>query len=337
MLAHIFRVHGAVAPRQHEAGALHGCWAVVLGEVLVGFLGHLPHFQKHQRQTPSSLALQHHGGVLPVAVFFNGVDILVGQVDAAGEGNLAVDGDDLPMIPVVLLEGQQGAEGVKYGAFNAHLPELLGKMRGQQEETAEIIVHDPHTNTLGGLAPQYIQDLIPHFAFLDDEKLQENVLLRFLQLGQQCGKHILAQGEIGHPGAIVNGKAGKALQIAHLCEPVGQALLCVGIAVTRQAVKRRGFFPGCVELRPHLPGRRLGVHQQVQKATEDGKRQDQKNPQHLVSALVLFGYDEQNRQNAQQRQRRVDTLGQAASADQHIDEKAHLQHQHQRNEDAAAK
>lgn len=53
----------------------------------------------------------------PVAVLFIGVDELISQIDAAGESNLAVDGNDFSVIPVILLYSNEGAKQVKYGAL----------------------------------------------------------------------------------------------------------------------------------------------------------------------------------------------------------------------------
>ena len=49
-----------------------------------------PHLQKQGGHGAHALALQHDSGVLPAAVFFNVVDVLVGQIHAAGKAHAAI-------------------------------------------------------------------------------------------------------------------------------------------------------------------------------------------------------------------------------------------------------
>ena len=49
-----------------------------------------PHLQKQGSHGAHALALQHDGSVLPAAVFFNVVDVLVGQIHAAGKAHAAI-------------------------------------------------------------------------------------------------------------------------------------------------------------------------------------------------------------------------------------------------------
>ena len=49
-----------------------------------------PHLQKQGGHGAHALALQHDRGVLPATVFFNVVDVLVGQIHAAGKAYAAI-------------------------------------------------------------------------------------------------------------------------------------------------------------------------------------------------------------------------------------------------------
>ena len=49
-----------------------------------------PHLQKQGGHGAHALALQHDGSILPAAVFFNVVDVLVGQIHAAGKAHAAI-------------------------------------------------------------------------------------------------------------------------------------------------------------------------------------------------------------------------------------------------------
>ena len=68
----------------------------------------VPHGEEHHRQVPHRVPFQDNGGILPVTVFFIGVDILIRQIDAAGEAGVPVDYADFPVIPVIEPGGKDG-------------------------------------------------------------------------------------------------------------------------------------------------------------------------------------------------------------------------------------
>ena len=123
LLTDIFRVGGAVAIGLGQAVVGIGTGlippGVIPGVVLLIPVAGVPQPQKHQGEAPGRFPLQHDGGVLPMSVFNNGVDVLVGQIDAAGKRHLTVDHGDLAVIPVVLQHGQNRPEGIKHRAENA--------------------------------------------------------------------------------------------------------------------------------------------------------------------------------------------------------------------------
>ena len=49
-----------------------------------------PHLQKQCGHGAHAFALQHDSGVFPAAIFFNVVDVLVGQIHAAGKAYTAI-------------------------------------------------------------------------------------------------------------------------------------------------------------------------------------------------------------------------------------------------------
>ena len=64
---------------------------------------YVPHLQEHEREALHRAALQHDRGILPVAEAFLAVDVLVSEIHAAVEGDLAVYDHDLAVIPVVVV------------------------------------------------------------------------------------------------------------------------------------------------------------------------------------------------------------------------------------------
>lgn len=61
----------------------------------------VPHGEEHQREAVDRLAAEHDAAVEPVAEALTPVYVLVREVHAAGEGDLAVDDADLAVVAVV--------------------------------------------------------------------------------------------------------------------------------------------------------------------------------------------------------------------------------------------
>ena len=70
-----------------------------------------PQLQEHDGEAADGLAPEHHGGVLPVAVFFAAVDVFIRQIHAAVKSGMAVDDEDLSVIPEIVVGGNQGRKG----------------------------------------------------------------------------------------------------------------------------------------------------------------------------------------------------------------------------------
>ena len=54
------------------------------------------------------------------------IDVLIGNVHAAGKGGVSIDYENLPVIPVVVVGGNEGAQGREHFAVDAQLFQLLG-------------------------------------------------------------------------------------------------------------------------------------------------------------------------------------------------------------------
>ena len=79
------------------------------------------------------------------------IDVLVGQIDAAGEARFAVDDHELPVVAVVEPAGHDRHEGIERLGPDAPLGQLLFIAAGKGGDAAEIVVEDPHVQALGGL------------------------------------------------------------------------------------------------------------------------------------------------------------------------------------------
>ena len=84
--------------------------------------GGIPLGEEHHHHGPHGLPAEHQPAVLPVAEALAAVDVLVGQVDAAGEAHLAVDNHELSVVAVVEPAGEHRHKGVEDPGLDAQLP-----------------------------------------------------------------------------------------------------------------------------------------------------------------------------------------------------------------------
>lgn len=214
-LAHLVFVQRAVPVGHHPApGLLAGGrgHAEKAGELRLLF-GDRPHLQKHQGKALHRLALEHHGGVLPVAVLFDHIDILIRQIDPAVEGGVPVDHQNFAVVAVVVVGGDKGGQRREHPARDAQLVQPFGVVVRQGGKFAGAVVHHTHLHPLGGLAGQDLQHPAPHQPLLDDEVLQKDEPFGPFQLAQQLGPLFLPGGKIGDLGAPKHRLAAAALHI----------------------------------------------------------------------------------------------------------------------------
>ena len=301
-LPHRLVVQGAVGVGLHHPVAGHRLPlvppGVVEGVVIPGPPDVVPQGKEHQGEAPHRVATQQHRRVLPVAVLGVGVDVLVRQVDAAGEAGVAVDDADLPMVPVVQPAGEHRHEGVKDAAPDALLlqhPLVVGR---QRHHAAQVVVHHPDVQTGLGFALQHLQDGVPHPPLLDDEVFQKDIVLRLLQFLQHPGELDLPQGKVLHRGVLVGGRAGDPPDVLRLVVGVGALLFQVH-------VPGQGYLVDALKVFPHLhqPALLLAAHlvaaqHQVEDAAEHRHQQDGDDPGDLVGGVAAVVDDVQHRRHA---------------------------------------
>ena len=187
------------------------------GDILQGPGVGVPHGEEHHGHGPDGLAPEKDAAVLPVAEPLMAVDVLVGQIDAAGEAHLSVNNHQLPVVPVVEPSGEHRHEGVEDLGPNAHLPEPLVVARGQGGNAAEVVIEHPDIDAPGGLPPQNIENSLPHDPLADDKELQEDILLGLAELLQHPGIDQVAQGKIFRLGVVIDRVAGHIIEIRGHC------------------------------------------------------------------------------------------------------------------------
>ena len=212
------------------------------------------------------------------------VDILVGQVDAAGKAGPAVDNEQLPVVPVVQPQGHHRHQPVEHPALDSLLHEGLVVVPGEGEHTAEVVIQHPDLHALGGLPLQDGQDAVPEDPGLDDEVLQKDILFRLLQLLQHPGKGLVSQGEVLGLRVGVGGTGGPALQIAGLAggiAPQGEEV--VGLEVLLQG--KKGLFQHALHPLPGALGNVAAPNHQVENPAEDGEGQDEQEPGYFIAGV----------------------------------------------------
>mgnify|MGYP005758798545 CR=1 FL=1 len=269
-----------------------------------------------------------------MAVLFHGVDVLVRQVDAAGKGHLAVNGNDFPVVPVVLHHCQERAEGVEHHALDPQFFHLLRVILGQQKKAAQVIVHQPDFDPLPDFSFQNFQDGVPHNAFLHNEILQKNILLRFFQFFQQVLEFHLPRGKVLCRAARIDREARKALQIPHLGQILRDIRRGLRIAFTRKGHQRRSLFPCAGRLAVELFGGGLHPHHEIESSAKNGKDQNLDDPHKLIRAFLPFRDNGKDLKEAEQRQPPINRGRKPVPFYQDKEQKRDLKEEQQDDKDA---
>ena len=241
----------------------------------------VPHNEEKDRQAPHRLPPQAQGVVLPVAKALLPVHILVGQVQAADEARHPVDDAQLPVVPVVLVDGQQGQQGLKHPAENAPAVELVGIVGGQGGGRAHPVVDHPHIHPLGSLAGEDLQDLVPQRALGDDEVLQEDIVLGLFQLLQKGRQEGGPGGEVGRLRVSIGRTPGGVAQVPGLLE----GIRAVGHQVRGGQAIGQLALQGPLGLRPVVVGVAAAPQNEEHDAADQGNQKDGDDPGDLIGHL----------------------------------------------------
>ena len=105
------------------------------------------HVDKARRQPPGALALKTDAAVLPVAEALDEVCILVGDVYAAGVGNVTVKAGDFTVVAVVEVEPVHILmHGIEDEHLNACVAQAVDRLAAEALDVAEIVEDDLDLN-----------------------------------------------------------------------------------------------------------------------------------------------------------------------------------------------
>ena len=299
----------------------------------------VPEVEEHHGKIPRSIALDAQGGVLPVAEALLRVDILVGQVHAAGVGDAPVDDHDLAVVAVVHHQREHRHHRVEGDAPDVRPLHAHHKVGGQAQQAAKVVVDQAHVHPLRGLAPEDGFHAVPHFAGVQDKKLHKDGVFGPLQVPQQLGVHGFAAGKILRSGVLPGRVAAVPRQIAAHAEagsiqPVGLARLLGKVGLVGLVHR--------LQLITQALGRALVAKGEVQCPAQQRQHPHERDPADLVGAVLVLAHEVQHHKQTEQLQAGVDPHAAGGEGEKRPQQPCHLQgHQHHRDgdpiEDAAEK
>ena len=258
-----------------------------------------PHGEEHHRHAPGCFSFYQDGAVLPVTEAGFLVDILVGQVDAAGESSVSVDDAQLPVVPVVHADGNDRLEPVEEAAGDTGLLlKFFGVIGGQGAKGTHVVIDHPYVHAGSVLFLQNFHDGVPEHTGGQDEILQKDIMFGLFQFLQHSGEGVVSQRKVSRPGIGIHRAAGILLQIAGL--------------IYRILAQHGEFFCLVIVLQllqhgtvhtlhlPAHPGRQLvAAAQQIDQPAKHGEEQDGDDPGDLIPRV---GLPADNDQYSQQRE-----------------------------------
>ena len=321
-------LHDAVRYRRHQR---HGTKCIIIR--LAGAEG-VPEVEEHHRKVPRGIAFHTQGCILPVAKALLRIDILICQIHAAGVGHRTVNDYDLAVVAVVHHQREQRHHRVERDAADVRPLHAHDEIGGQTQQTAKIIVDQAYIHALRSLAAQDLFNAVPHAAVAHDEKFQKDALFSLFQIGQQLRIHGFAAGKILR-ASVLPRRIG-----AVLCHISALPLLAGIQTFQHTRLLYKVFFVGILH-RLHFQAQTLGrafvAKGQIQRTAQQRQNADQRDPAHLVGAVLILAHKVQDDEQAQCVEQAVHPHAARAGGDgkRHPAQPQQLQcHQHHRDGDA---
>ena len=102
------------------------------------------------------------------------------------------------MVAVVHPDVEERLDLAEDPGLDAEGGKLLVVADRGRPEIADVVINDPNVDAMPGLLDEDVEDLVPHLAGLDDEKLDEDVMPRLGKLALHRREGIVAEREIRH-------------------------------------------------------------------------------------------------------------------------------------------
>ncbi len=123
----------------------------VHAEVGVVFREGIPHGQEHHGQVPDPFPFQPDTGIFPVAEPDDAVHVLVRHIGSSRVAHPAVNNGNLPVVPVVIDQGEEGLHGVECHDPDAVRLQIPLNVPGDVMDAADVIVDQTDIHAGSGL------------------------------------------------------------------------------------------------------------------------------------------------------------------------------------------
>lgn len=177
------------------------------------FTVEIPGSEKKSEEVGGGGTFETKAGVFPMTVEGFLIDVFIGEVNAAGVADFAVDNDNLAVVTVIVEAVNAGIEFVGWGAMDAKGFEVMVVVGGESEDTADVVVHDVNFNTLLDFGLEDREDLMPHFAGADDEEFEHDELLGGFEVEEKLFEISFAAREVS--GFVILGE-GNVVGLANI-------------------------------------------------------------------------------------------------------------------------
>lgn len=168
------------------------------------FTVEIPRGEEESEEVSDGGAFEANPGVFPVAVEGFLIDVFVGEIDAAGVADFAVDDDDFAVVAIIMETVNARIEFVGWGAMDADGFEIVVVTGRESEDATNVVIHDIDLDTLLDFGLEDGEDLVPHLAGADDEKFEHDETLGGFEVEEELFEISFAAGEIS--GLVVFGE-----------------------------------------------------------------------------------------------------------------------------------
>ena len=236
------------------------------------------------------------------------IDIFIRQIDAAGEGHLAVHHQNLAVVPVVVMGREHRTDRGEHSALYPFLLHHLREEAGQIPQHIGAVAQKADLHALPGLFLQDVQHRPQHMASGHDEELQEDEPLRLSQLLHHIHELAVPQGVVLHLGAVVHRAVVAFLQVmgqlSHMRAFCPQPVL--GLLPGEHIFFRifRQVF------QPFIHDRSPGLHHdgQIKDGAEDREDGDGEHPRKLQVRIARRVVDIHHRNGADDQEKPIEQI-----------------------------
>ena len=265
------------------------------------------HADKACRQAPGALTFKTYAAVLPVAEALDEIGVLVGDVHAAGVGDVTVDAGDLAVVAVVEVQAVHIlVHGVEDEYLDAHLAQTVDRLAGKALDVAEVVENNLDLNPLAHLGAEDLFKLIPELSLSQNEVFKEDEALSLGCAVDEITQQNRALGQVRDRGILIELEVAAA-EVVCRARPSGQlARELVDGNLTAHAHALRLVRKALGVLRQMALLRRAAP-EEPENHTHRRGQQKQDEPDELIGKLTWFIVDMHRKE---QRANLYDAVGQ---------------------------